>query len=331
MKKRIIVSAVLLPIFFAVLFIFPPYVLAIVISLISAIAAYELLYAVKIRNKRVIVYTIVAAVLTPMAVYSSNTLHISTSGDFSLMTLITLLFSIFFIFICLLIIDAALTFKIGKQDKNSGNDNKPAAGRSNPGKNPDVDRSGSSETQDDSESQKKLKFRQIPIAVAAGIIIPCMLSTLIGLKIMDYGYLFVLLPIVAAFLTDSGAYFTGVAIGKRKAFPNISPNKTVEGCIGGILTGTAGIMIYGIILANTTPLTIIYQYFIIYGITGAIVTELGDLFFSLIKRKCRVKDYGRIIPGHGGMLDRFDSMIFTAPAMYLLVILIPAMVLPAIA
>jgi len=297
MKTRIIVSAVLLPIFFLVLFVFPPLVLTVVISAICAIAAYELLHATKIINKRVIVYTIIAAVFTPLAVYLTRVAAMSDDGtvnndNISIMLHFTLLFSIFFILICQLLIELALTFKNKKAE----------------------------------EKGTKLKLRQIPITIAAGMLIPYLLSALISLKTMPYGHLFVLLPIVAAFVTDSGAYFTGVTIGKTKAFPTISPNKTVEGYIGGIISGIIGMLIYGVILSSTTPLIIIYPALIFYGILGAIMTELGDLTFSLIKRKCGIKDYGKLIPGHGGALDRFDSMTFAAPTMFLLVIAIPAII-----
>jgi len=174
------------------------------------------------------------------------------------------------------------------------------------------------------EKGTQLKFRQIPIALAAGIVIPWMLSALINLRTLPAGHLLVLLPIVSTILTDSGAYFTGVAIGKRKVLPTISPNKTLEGFIGGIIIGTIGLMIYGIILSYTTDLTVLFPVLLLYGIVGAIKTEFGDLVFSFIKRKCGIKDYGKLIPGHGGALDRFDSMIFNAPAMCLLVMFIPA-------
>ena len=288
MKTRIIVSAVLLPIFFCVLFIFPAYILTIIMSAICAIAAYELLCATKTNNnKRVLVYTITAATLIPMAVYLSM-LPASTPNPLSTLILTTLLLSIFFILICLLLIEIALTFKSTKKP------------------------------------EKKINLRHILISLAAGMLIPYLLSSLVSLKTMPYGHLLVLLPIVSAFMTDSGAYFIGVAIGKRKAFPTISPNKTVEGCIGGIITGTLGMVIFGAIIANTTQLNVIIPAITIYGILGAIVTELGDLAFSFIKRKCEIKDYGRLIPGHGGILDRFDSMTLTAPTMYLLVTIIPA-------
>jgi len=298
MKTRIIVSAILLPIFFVILFIFPPIFLTFIVSAICAIAAYELLHATKIANKRVLVYTIIAALLTPMAVYLGNFGRYGNDGAMTAasianLVLITLLISIFFIFMCLLLIELALTYK-----------NKKAI-----------------------EKGTVLKLRQIPIALAAGMLIPYMLSALIALKCMPYGHLFVLIPIVAAFMTDSGAYFIGVAFGKTKPFPTISPNKTVEGYIGGTIAGILGMLLYGIILSYTTPLTIVFPILIIYGILGAIVTELGDLTFSFIKRKCGIKDYGKLIPGHGGALDRFDSMTFCAPTIYLLTLILPAIII----
>jgi len=175
-------------------------------------------------------------------------------------------------------------------------------------------------------SSRKVTFSQILTALFAGALIPLMLSSLVSLKLMPEGRLFVLLPVISAFLTDAGAYFTGMAFGKKKAFPLVSPKKTVSGCIGGLVTGTALIVIYGAVLSAATPHGIVFWALTIYGVAGAAITQLGDLAFSLIKREYDIKDYGRLIPGHGGMLDRFDSMIFTAPAMYLLVSVLPAIV-----
>ena len=291
MKTRVIAAAVLIPIFLAIFLIFPPIILAIVVSVICGIAAYELLHATNIsRNKSVLVFTIIAAALVPPAVYLSFIPSQDPGKPYSAMLLITLLSSIFFIFISLLIIEAVLTMKNTKAI----------------------------------EKGTQLKFRQIPIALAAGMLIPYMLSSIVSLKSMHHGHLLVLLPVVATILTDSGAYFTGVTIGKKKAFPTISPNKTVEGYIGGTIAGIIGMLIYGVILSYTTALTVIFPVLIVYGILGAIMTELGDLAFSLIKRKCGIKDYGNLIPGHGGALDRFDSMIFCGPTIYLLVVLVPA-------
>jgi len=173
---------------------------------------------------------------------------------------------------------------------------------------------------------RKVAFGQLLIALFGGAVIPYMLSGLIGLMNMPEGRLFVLLPVISAFATDGGAYFTGVKFGKHKAFPQISPKKTVEGCLGGLAIGTATVLIYGIIIYFATLYEVKFWALIIYGIMGAVFTELGDLAFSIVKREYKIKDYGRLLPGHGGMLDRFDSMVFAAPAMYLMVTAFPAII-----
>ena len=176
-----------------------------------------------------------------------------------------------------------------------------------------------------SKEAKSNKMRFFIILL--GIIpIPLAISCLYWLRTFvsgeEHGRWLVLFPIVVTFLTDSGAYFVGKGIGKHKPFPNISPNKTVAGCIGGIIIGTIGVVIYGLIVNHYTTLIFSPRTLIIYGIVGSIMTELGDLSFSLLKRKLGIKDYGNLIPGHGGMLDRFDSMIFSAPTMLLLLTLL---------
>ena len=177
------------------------------------------------------------------------------------------------------------------------------------------------------KKKRPISFAQILTALFAGAVMPYMLSSLVSLKNMPEGRLFVLLPVIAAFITDAGAYFTGVFLGKHKAFPDVSPKKTVEGFIGGLVIGTAAMFIYGIIIVLNTRHRVDFWALILYGFVGAVVTELGDLAFSLIKREYEIKDYGRIFPGHGGMLDRFDSMVFAAPAIWLLVTLIPAIII----
>ena len=103
----------------------------------------------------------------------------------------------------------------------------------------------------------------------------------------------------------------------------MSPNKTIEGCVGGLLIGMVAMAVYGVILVYTTPYYIYFGALILYGFIGSVMTQFGDLAFSLIKREYDIKDYGRFLAGHGGVLDRFDSMVFTAPAMYLLVLAVP--------
>ncbi|MCL2151729.1 MAG: phosphatidate cytidylyltransferase [Oscillospiraceae bacterium] len=176
-------------------------------------------------------------------------------------------------------------------------------------------------------SKKQIPFVRIVISLFGGALIPLMLSSLVALKTMPEGRLFVLLPVISAFITDAGAYFVGKFLGKRRAFPLISPKKTVEGFIGGLAAGVVSMVVYGVILVFTTFHGVIFWAFILYGLVGGAFTELGDLAFSLVKREYNIKDYGRLLPGHGGMLDRFDSMVFTAPAIYLLTLVMPAIVI----
>jgi len=173
---------------------------------------------------------------------------------------------------------------------------------------------------------KRITFGQILITLFGGALLPYLLSNLVNLRNMPDGRLFVLLPVISAFITDGGAYIAGSYYGKRKIFPQISPNKTVEGCICGLAIGTAAIVLYGLVIYFSTLYDIKFWALILYGVIGALATEFGDLVFSLVKREFKIKDYGRILPGHGGMLDRFDSMVFTAPVIYLLVIAIPAII-----
>ena len=172
---------------------------------------------------------------------------------------------------------------------------------------------------------RKITFAQILTTLFAGTLIPLMLSGLVGIKLMPEGHLLVLIPFISAFITDGGAYFTGYVMGKKKAFPLVSPKKTVEGCVGGLIFGTLFVLIFGVIVIFTTLNIVVFRALLVYGIIGSVLSQLGDLAFSLIKREYEIKDYGRLIPGHGGMLDRFDSMIFVSPAIYLLVMLIPAL------
>lgn len=116
---------------------------------------------------------------------------------------------------------------------------------------------------------------------------------------------------LTAFGTDVMAYFTGMAFGKRKLCPNISPKKTVEGSIGGIV---GSIVLCGVFGHFFAPEVLIHC--MIIGALGGVISQFGDLTASVFKRKMDIKDYGNLIPGHGGILDRFDSVLFTAPLVY---------------
>jgi phosphatidate cytidylyltransferase len=118
------------------------------------------------------------------------------------------------------------------------------------------------------------------------------------------------LALIATWVTDTGAFFVGKFVGKRKLSPGISPNKTIEGALGGVLFTTITVTFIALYLDKFS------FYWIIYSIMVALIAISGDLFESSLKRDMEVKDSGRLIPGHGGILDRFDSLLFTIPFTY---------------
>lgn len=127
---------------------------------------------------------------------------------------------------------------------------------------------------------------------------------------IEYGVL-VWLIFLTAFGTDSMAYFTGYLIGKHKLAPKISPKKTIEGSVGGIL---GSVVLCGLFGYFVIPRILLHC--IVIGVLGGVISQFGDLTASIFKRKMGIKDYGNLIPGHGGILDRFDSVLFTAPLVY---------------
>lgn len=127
------------------------------------------------------------------------------------------------------------------------------------------------------------------------------------------------LVFLTAFGTDIMAYFTGLAIGKHKLCPGISPKKTVEGAIGGIMGSVLFCGAFGFFFACE-----VLTHCLIIGALGGVVSQFGDLTASVFKRNMGIKDYGNLIPGHGGILDRFDSVLFTAPMVYYYIALVLA-------
>ena len=123
---------------------------------------------------------------------------------------------------------------------------------------------------------------------------------------------------IPASFSDSAALFTGMACGKHKLSPLVSPHKTVEGAVGGLVGGVLGMVIFRIIFYLCTLQPLHIGGCILMGLVGALMGQLGDLSFSAIKRQYGIKDYGRLLPGHGGVLDRFDSVLFAAPVLWLM-------------
>jgi phosphatidate cytidylyltransferase len=150
-----------------------------------------------------------------------------------------------------------------------------------------------------------------------------MLCAIVRILMQENGRFFILIPFTIAFISDSFAYLTGVKFGKHKLSPTISPNKSIEGVLGGISVTIIGMVIYGLVLQLCFGFQVNYFFVVIYAVFGAAVGVFGDLCFSVIKRQTGIKDYGNIIPGHGGILDRFDSMILVAPFVEFLLFLMP--------
>jgi phosphatidate cytidylyltransferase len=172
-------------------------------------------------------------------------------------------------------------------------------------------------------SKAKLPLRNLSMTFVAGTLIPFLLCSVVRIFCGNHGRLLVYIPFVAAFMSDAAAYFVGSAWGKTKLAPVISPKKTVEGAVGGIGGAVVSMMIYCLILQFGFGVQVNYLYGLLYGIVGSLAGMFGDLCFSAIKRQSGIKDYSKLFPGHGGVLDRFDSVIVVAPLMELLLILIP--------
>ena len=167
---------------------------------------------------------------------------------------------------------------------------------------------------------RKLHFFNLAYAMFGTLLITFGMSavsiacTTNGVSVSFFFVLIFLLP----WMADGGGYFVGSYLGHRKLCPNISPKKTVEGVLGGAVFCVASAMIMGLIFQfavfrGDENIHVNFAALVVLAILDSVVSLIGDLSFSLIKRVCKIKDYGSIFPGHGGMLDRCDSIIFTAP------------------
>ena len=172
-------------------------------------------------------------------------------------------------------------------------------------------------------SEMKLPFDKVAVTMVAGVLLPLLLSSLVRIHATEHGRVFIVIPFIMAFLSDSGAYFAGLKYGKRKLSPVISPKKTVEGVVGGVIGAVVGMVIYSYVIQAAFTLRVNFMYATLYGVLGSAAGVFGDLCFSVIKRQTGIKDYGNLIPGHGGILDRFDSMMLIGPLAEILLLILP--------
>ncbi|MDR1132194.1 MAG: phosphatidate cytidylyltransferase [Oscillospiraceae bacterium] len=270
MKTRTIVGITAIPLLLLLIFFAPLWACAILVGLISAGSAWELLRCVEVSMPlRFRLYACAAGFAMPV-VYAFFPEEAVTAEAFFLLAV-------------LMLAELALSFR----------------------------------------RADRLRFESVLYVLFAGAAMPALLLSLVRIGVRQNAPAYIFLPFAAAFSSDSGAYFAGCFWGKKKAFPNLSPKKTVAGCVGGLVSAVLLLPLYGYIVSRF-GLSADYPRLALYGLLGSLACQFGDLVFSAIKRQYGVKDYGRLIPGHGGVLDRFDSMHFTAPMIELLLMLLPA-------
>ena len=166
---------------------------------------------------------------------------------------------------------------------------------------------------------QEISFRELGVIYSMSLLIPWALRTLVSIRNLDnqgHGMFYVIITIAAAWVADAGAFFVGSFLGKHKLCPNISPKKTVEGAVCGIVfslvLNVAALLIYSR-LASEPPGKTASAVIIACSVPVSLMGMAGDLTASVLKRNFGVKDFGKIFPGHGGVMDRVDSILISAP------------------
>ena len=178
---------------------------------------------------------------------------------------------------------------------------------------------------------KKVTLKHIGLIMMGLIYIPYFLSHIIYIRSMEFGIFYIWLVFIGACMTDTFAYFTGCSIGGKKLCPGISPKKTIAGAVGGVVGCGLSFLIFGLIVnyfflgaldGNKMSLLLLF----VLGLISAVISQIGDLTASVIQRQYGIKDFGSIFPGHGGILDRCDSIILVAPVIFLFLLKIGIMI-----
>lgn len=179
---------------------------------------------------------------------------------------------------------------------------------------------------------KTITFKDLAVLYSLSLIISyplgliCQLRDIGGAAHNTIGVFYIVICLVLPWTADAGAYFIGSAMGKHKLCPNISPKKSVEGAVGGVVVSVLCMVATCLIFQYwifPQGVKIHYVAVIILSLVGAGLSIIGDLSFSLVKRGCHIKDFGNVLPGHGGLLDRFDSVIFVVPMIYFISTIYP--------
>ena len=290
MFKRVMVAVVGLPLLILILGWAPSWATMLLLAAMCAIGAWELMRAAAGEKGRPLIpLAVIAAALVPVCVYLEESIAnaelAAMMGESIAHAALTALPELPFVgLLGAVFIFVAFALAIHRYDEERG-----------------------------------IPFAAVTCAIFAGLVFPLMLSCLLRLRLLgNLGPALVFLPLAISFGSDTFALFAGMLCGKHKLAPKVSPKKTVEGAIGGLIGGVIGVTLLHLIASSLgriilqSPLQIL-----VYGIVGSAISQIGDLSFSVIKREFGVKDYGHLLPGHGGILDRFDSVTFAAPAVWL--------------
>ena len=290
MFKRVMVAVVGLPLLILILGWAPSWATMLLLAAMCAIGAWELMRAAAGEKGRPLIpLAVIAAALVPVCVYLEESIAnaelAAMMGESIAHAALTALPELPFVgLLGAVFIFVAFALAIHRYDEERG-----------------------------------IPFAAVTCAIFAGLVFPLMLSCLLRLRMMPaIGMLNVFLPLAISFGSDTFALFAGMLCGKHKLAPKVSPKKTVEGAIGGLIGGMFGMAV--MMFVGAAVISDAYlgpREVVLFGIIGSVISQIGDLSFSVIKREFGVKDYGNLLPGHGGILDRFDSVTFAAPAVWL--------------
>jgi phosphatidate cytidylyltransferase len=273
MKKRVIVACIGIPLLILALSFTPDWVTMLLVGALCAVGAHEMMHAVSGKNGKRLI-PITMTVAALLCICIFLEKKQCSMGRMTDLPLIPWTALVAVIFVLLLFFSAIFHY----------------------------------------DRETAIPFADLSGAMFAGLIFPLMLSCLLRLRMMENGQVMVWIPLAIAFGSDTCALFAGMAFGKHKMAPRVSPHKTIEGGIGGLAGGIAGLLVLKLVVTlfgGTIKMGILPL--VLLGTLGGAIGEIGDLSFSVIKREFGVKDYGKLLPGHGGVLDRFDSVTFITP------------------
>ena len=290
MKQRVLTSlgigVVVIPIMILSRYIVYP----IFLGLISAIAVWELLRVFGFEKRfEIAIPSYLIAGLLPAFAHDSIT-HGDQIGYLLLVGIVVFSFLLYLAMVCV----------IGKEIVIKQNEEKGDEGK-----------------------QKILGFTDVASVFMSVTYVTVSFTSMSLTRYMKNGVYIFVLVFVAAWMCDIFAYFTGRFFGKHKLAPHLSPKKTVEGSIGGIIFSVLGCVLYGIIVEQATDLNARYVTLALIGLILSVISQIGDLWASLIKREYGVKDYSQMMPGHGGIMDRFDSILAISTVLMALAMAFP--------